>query len=123
MTPVSPESPIGQPPRKCAVSGVPISSPMLEPAKPLISSDSSVAARVASGIWVGFGAPWPWRAVSRPLPSPFGFRYVVRELSRDCMTRPMMVRSDQRRLESERSASQGWRATLPSQPATRPVGR
>ena len=53
-----------------------------------------------------------------PLPTPSGFRYVVRELSSDCITRPMMVFSDQRRLERERSTRTGWRAAFASQPMT-----
>ncbi len=92
---------------------------MLLPAKPLISSASRVAACVASSIWTGLGAPWPWRAVSRPFPIPPGLRYVVSELSSDCMTRPMMVRSDQRRLESERASCIGCFAVLASQDRTR----
>ncbi len=65
---------MGQPPRKCAVSGVPISSPTLLPAKPLISAASAEAASVAALICLGFGAPCPCRAVSRPLPTPPGLR-------------------------------------------------
>ncbi len=118
-TPSSGEAPIGQPPRKCAVSGVPISSPTLLPGKPLISSASRLAARVASSICTGLGAPCPWRAVSRPLPRPPGLRYVVSELSSDCMTRPMMVRSDQRRLDSERTSCPGCFAVRANQARTR----
>src|SRR5690242_8419077 len=110
---------MGQPPRKCAVSGVPISSPTLLPAKPLISAASAEAAWVAALICLGLGAPWPWRAVSRPLPTPSGLRYVVRELSSDCITRPMIVRSDQRRLERERATRRGCLAAFASQASTR----
>ncbi len=112
---------MGQPPRKWAVSGVPISSPTLEPAKPLISAASAEAPSVAALICLGLGEPWPWRAVSRPLPTPVGLRWVVRELSRDCITRPMMVRSDHLRLESERSTSRGCLAAWPRKPRTRVV--
>ncbi len=103
------------------MSGVPISSPTLEPAKPLISAASADALSVAALICFGLGAPWPWRAVSRPRPAPDGFRYVVRELSSDCITRPMMVRSDQRRLDRERSTSQGCFAAWARKPRTREV--
>ena len=119
ITPVSGESPMGQPPRKCAVSGVPMRSPTLLPGKPLISSARALAASEAALICLGLGAPCPWRAVSSPLPVPFGFRYVVRELSSDCMTSPMMVRSDHRRLDSERTISRGWRAAFASQASAR----
>ncbi len=96
-----------------------MSSPTLEPAKPLISAASAEAPSVAALICLGLGAPWPWRAVSRPLPTPVGFRCVVRELSRDCMTRPMMVRSDHLRLDSERRTSSGCLAAWPRKPRTR----
>src|SRR4051794_38743084 len=121
MTPVSREEPMGQPPRKWAVSGAPISSPTLQPAKPLMSAAIAEAASEAALICLGLGEPWPWRAVSRPLPTPSGFRYVVRELSSDCMTRPMMVFSDQRRLERGRRTSTGGRAAFP-RPGLTPDG-
>src|ERR1044072_8606458 len=92
---------------------------MFEPAKPLISAAIADAPSVAALICLGLGAPWPCTAVSRPLPTPSGFRCVVSELSRDCMTRPMMVRSDQRRLDRERAIRVGWFTALTSQPATR----
>src|SRR5690606_826263 len=119
ITPVSGEAPIGQPPRKWAVRGMPVSSPTLEPAQPLISAASADAPSVAALICLGLGAPCTWRAVSSPLPTPDGLSFVVRELSSDCITRAMMVRSDQRRLDSERTISRGCRAALPSQPSTR----
>src|SRR5690606_5176201 len=109
ITPVSGEAPIGQPPRKWAVSGMPVSSPTLEPAKPLISAASADAPSVAALICLGLGAPCPWRAVSSPLPTPDGLSFVVRELSSDCITRAMMVRSDAR----------GCRAAWPGQPSAR----
>src|SRR5690349_10061705 len=97
---------------------MPVSSPTLEPAKPLISAASAEAPSVAALICLGLGAPCPCRAVSSPRPIPDGFTYVVRELSRDCITRPMMVRSDQRRLDSERSTRSGCFAAFASHPAT-----
>ncbi len=48
---------MGQPPRKWAVRGVPISSPTFEPAKPLISAASAEALSVAALICLGLGAP------------------------------------------------------------------
>src|SRR3954464_13425699 len=119
MTPVSREEPMGQPPRKWAVSGAPISSPTLEPAKPLMSAAIAEAASEAALICLGLGEPWPWRAVSRPLPTPSGFRYVVRELSSDCMTRPMMVFSDQRRLGRDSRPSSGGRPAFRTQASAR----
>src|ERR1044072_2479758 len=92
---------------------------MFEPAKPLISAAIADAPSVAALICLGLGAPWPCTAVSRPLPTPSCFRCVVSELSRDCMTRPMMVFSDQRRLESERAGRVGCLTRSASQPATR----
>lgn len=96
-----------------------MSSPTFEPAKPLMSAAIAAAPSEAALICLGLGAPWPWRAVSRPLPTPSGFRYVVRELSSDCITRPMMVRSDQWWLERERRTRRGWRAAFRSQASTR----
>jgi hypothetical protein len=59
MTPVAGESPMVQPPMKCAVSGRLNGSPMLPPGVPPTISASRRAARFATGIQVGFGIPCP----------------------------------------------------------------
>ncbi len=88
-------------------------SPALLPAKPLISSASACAPFSAAGIQVGLGAPWPWREVSVPLPRPFSFSETVIELSRDCITRPMIVFSDHRCWFIERPKVTGCLTELP----------
>ncbi len=88
-------------------------SPTVLPAKPLISSASAWAPCSAAGIQVGLGAPWPWPEVSRSLPSGPFFSETVIELSSDCITRPMIVFSDQPRWFIERAKVTGWSTELP----------
>ena len=71
MTPFSIESPIAQPPMKWAVSGMLNGSPMLPPGVPPSRRAIRRTTSLATGIQVGFGAPWPWREVIRQPSRPF----------------------------------------------------
>ena len=87
-----------QPPRKCAVIGMLNSSPTVPPGKPSMSLGEP-----ADGLVAGRDPGRVGRAVALPggetgaRPSRLRLVNVVSELSRDCMTSAMMVRSDQRR--------------------------
>ncbi len=99
-------------------------SPSVPAGIPSISAATRSAKSCASGIHTGFGAPWPWREVSRRRPvSSRRLVYVVSELSSDCITSPMNVRCDQLRTERLRANTTGCRAARPrnrAQRGTRP---
>ena len=86
---------MAQPPMKWAVSGMPNGSPMLPPAVPPRCAAMRRTVSLATGIQVGFGAPWPCFDVMNQVPNGPFLPYVVIELSRVCMTSAMTVRSDQ----------------------------
>ena len=89
-------------------------SPQVPPGSPSMISAIRRTVSLAAGIHVGFGVPWPWRETSRPKR-----RRTVIELSSDCMTSAITVRSDQCRLSSERANVRGCRTIAPSSRSAR----
>ena len=79
---------------KCAVSGRLNGSPIEPPSVPPITRAIRRTASLAAGIQVGFGLPWPCRE-DITQPSGVFLGNVVIELSSDCITSAITVRSDQ----------------------------
>src|SRR5690606_35641522 len=114
MTPSAAVAPMTAPPRMWAVTGTLNASVIDPPGMPPISSASRRAASWPTGIQVGLGAPCPGTAYSRRRPYQARRHRSVIELSRDCMTRAMMVRCDHRRTQIIRAATCGAFATSAS---------
>ena len=99
---------MAQPPMKWAVVGMLATASKIEPwARPPILSATMRAERLATGIQVGLGSPWPGSEVSQPKRP----RRTRIELSRLCMTRRITERSDQFRTDSDFTNVIGCRRT------------
>jgi len=95
MTPLAGDSPITQPPGRCAVIGTSTISPRLFSGKPPILAAIRRIASLAAGIQVGLGTPCPCREVSLTRPSQVRLVWTVIELSSVCMVSPITARSGQ----------------------------
>src|SRR5664279_4981109 len=82
---------MAQPPMKWAVIGMLAISPMVPPGEPPMTRDSRRTASLPTGIQVGFGSPWPLLEDSRCPNSRLVLRWVLIELSRDCITSAMIA--------------------------------
>ena len=85
---------------------------------PISSRERRARRRAPAGIQVGFGAPCPGVLRSRRRPKRRRYR-VVSELSRDCITSAITVRSDQCRTDSIGRYVNGLRASVPSHRSVR----
>ena len=104
MTPSEGEAPMTQPPRKCAVIGIPNISPQVPRGVPANRRPpTGVRPRGRRAASFGFGCPCPWRldelgaAEAEPR-----FADIVSELSWACITSAITVRSDHARRSSAR---------------------
>ena len=86
----------------------------MPPGVPPMLSASRRAAWLATGIQDGLGSPLPWVEVSFRRPSQLRRSRTVIELSSDCITSRMMVRSDQRLGTTVCKITRGCRAATAS---------
>ena len=91
MTPSAAEAPMTQPPRKCAVIGIPNISPQLPPGGPRFAGPTGARPRGRRATMSGSAHRGPAGSLSLVRPKQPLLADMVSELSRACMTRAITV--------------------------------